>query len=148
MRLWRISNYADLSGMGGVRYGARWHSKGRPILYTAEHPAGALVEFLAHLDLEDIPVSFQLITIDADRHGDPAVIARESLPPDWATNRSATRAVGDLWLREGKTLLLRVPSVLLPDTFNILVNPVHPGAASLRILKTEKIPLDPRFRRS
>lgn len=148
MRLWRISNYADLTGMGGVRYGARWHSKGRPILYTAEHPAGALVEFLAHLDLEDIPVNFQLMTIGTGSHSDPPVIAPQSLATDWTTNRSQTRAVGDLWLREGKTLLLRVPSVLVPDSFNVLINPAHPDAVSLTIHKIEKIPLDPRFRRS
>lgn len=147
MRVWRISNYADLSGIGGVRFPARWHSKGRPIIYTAEHPAGALAEFLAHLDLEDIPTNFQLLTIDFD--GDPSTetISPDALPEGWASNLAATRAIGDAWLRSGRTLLLRVPSVLVPDAFNILVNPAHPEATALRIAKIEKVPLDHRLKR-
>jgi RES domain-containing protein len=147
MRIWRISNHAGLSGMGGVRFSARWHSKGRPILYAAEHPAGALAEFLAHLDLEDIPTSFQLITIDVD--GIPAAITikPEDLAPDWAANRTTTRAAGDRWLQGGESLLLRVPSVLVPDAFNVLINPPHPDTIKMRIVKTEKVPLDRRFAR-
>ena len=145
MRLWRISNYADLSGTGGVRFAARWHSKGRPILYAAEHPAGALAEFLAHLDLEDIPDAFQLITIATD--AEPAGLNSTDLPPDWTANRAATRAIGDGWLKSGSSLLLRVPSVLVPDACNVLVNPQHPDAGRLRSLKSERVPLDQRLAR-
>ena len=147
MRLWRISNYADLSGMGGVRFPARWHSKGRPILYTAEHPAGALTEFLAHMDIEDMPTNFQLLTIEApDDVVLPAVNAAQ-LPEGWATNLSTTRAIGDSWLRDGTSLLLRVPSVLVPHAFNVLINPMHGDAASLKTVSSEKVPLDSRFKR-
>ncbi len=146
MRLWRISNYADLSGLGGLRFPARWHSKGRPIIYTAEHPAGALAEFLAHLDLEDMPASFQLLTIEA---GDvtPLEIAPPHLPDGWASDPRITRAVGDGWLRNGQSLLLRVPSVLVPDAFNMLINPLHPDIAALKIVKSQTIPLDTRLTR-
>ena len=145
MRLWRISNYADLSGMGGVRFAARWHSKGRPILYAAEHPAGALTEFLTHLGLEDIPDAFQLITMEVPEAAKPGELRLADLPPDWTSNRATTRAIGDGWLKGGSSLLLRVPSVLVPDAFNMLVNPQHPDAAGLRILKTEQVPLDQRL---
>jgi RES domain-containing protein len=147
MRLWRISNYADLSGMGGVRFSARWHTRGRPILYAAEHPAGALVEFLAHLDLEDIPDNFQLITIEIDGAPDPATINPADLPNDWPSNRAVTREAGDRWLEAGESLLLRVPSVLVPDARNVLINPAHPDVTRMRITKTEEIPLDHRLAR-
>lgn len=145
MRLWRISNYPDLSGMGGVRFAARWHSKGRPILYTAEHPAGALAEFLAHLDLEDIPEHFQLLTIEAPDEMLAPRLAPDRLPGDWATNLPATRAIGDTWLREGESLLLRVPSVLVPQACNVLVNPMHPDAALMKLASIKKVPLDRRL---
>lgn len=147
MRLWRISNHADLSGMGGFRFSARWHSKGRPILYTAEHPAGALTEFLAHIDLQDMPSTFQLITIDIDGAPPAPTVDPASLPADWTTNHAATRAIGDAWLKSGGSLLLRVPSVLVPDAFNMLINPTHADAGRMRIAKSEKVPLDSRFGR-
>ena len=145
MRLWRISNHADLSGTGGVRYSARWHSKGRPILYAAEHPAGALAEFLVHVDLADMPSAFQMITIDIESAPPANSVDPASLPADWTTNHSVTRAIGDAWLKSGDSLLLRVPSVLVPDAFNVLVNPAHADAARMRIVKSERVPLDPRF---
>jgi RES domain-containing protein len=52
MELWRISNYADLSGAGGLRAAGRWHSQGKRIVYLADHPSSALLEMLVHLDRE------------------------------------------------------------------------------------------------
>ena len=145
MRLWRISNYADLSGMGGVRFPARWNSKGHPIVYTAEHPAGALVEFLVHLDIEDFPATYQLLTIDTGNLPPPADIAPDRLPPGWAGDHAITRRIGDDWLRSAGTLLLRVPSVLVPQAANVLINPLHPDAGRLQVISTERVPLDSRF---
>ena len=66
MRLWRISNHADLSGEGGRVVGGRWHSRGRPVVYLAEHPALALVENIVHLEIDpdDLPDTYQLIEVD------------------------------------------------------------------------------------
>ena len=147
MQLWRISNYADLSGMGGVRFPGRWHSKGRPILYTAEHPAGALTEFLVHMDVEDIPQRFQLLTIAVPEEKPLPAVNPADLPTNWTTNLAVTRAAGDRWLHAGASLLLRVPSALVPGAFNVLINPEHEDAAHLKLLKVEKIPLDSRFAR-
>ena len=147
MLLWRISNYADLSGMGGARFPGRWHSKGRPILYTAEHPAGALTEFLVHVDLEDIPAAFQLLTIAAPDTPPLPAVNPDSLPSGWTSNLPATRTLGDRWLHAGESLLLRVPSVLVPGAFNVLINPEHREASGLKLLKSEKVPLDTRLAR-
>ena len=145
MRLWRISNYADLSGIGGIRYSARWHTKGRPIIYAAEHPAGALCEFLVHLDREDIPDTFQLITIDIDDRVRPEDVATDRLPRGWTNDLHVTRALGDAWLAAGRSLLLRVPSTIVPDAYNVLINPMHPDSAKMRIVRIAKVPLDDRL---
>ena len=59
VKLWRISNYADLAGRGGQLAEGRWHSRGRPILYCAEAPSGALIEFPVHLPRDLMPSHFQ-----------------------------------------------------------------------------------------
>ena len=64
MEIWRISNYADLSGIGGVRAAGRWHSQGRRIVYLADHPSSALLEMLVHMDRDLIPPTYQLLRID------------------------------------------------------------------------------------
>ncbi len=145
MRLWRISDYADLSGEGGRLFSARWHTQGRPIVYCAEHPAAALTEILVHLDWDLLPDSFQLLTIDIDDPVSLEQIESESLPPRWRTDVNATRARGDEWLARGSSLLLRVPSLIMPDVWNVLLNPSHPAAPSARIVKAEPFPLDGRL---
>jgi RES domain-containing protein len=61
MIFWRISNYADLSGQGGLYAPGRWHNQGIPVVYCGDHPGSALLEILVHVDLSDIPTSFQLL---------------------------------------------------------------------------------------
>ncbi len=149
MRLWRISGFADLSGEGGLLAPARWHSKGRRIVYTSDHPASCLVEMLVHfqIDPEDIPETYQLIVIDIVPEIAFGAVELENLPPSWQQNRNATREIGDRWLSEAKQALLRVPSAIVPHTFNWLLNPVHKDAAAARIVDTIRAPLDPRLLR-
>lgn len=148
MKLWRISNYSDLSGAGGLRYSARWHTKGRPVIYAAEHPAGALSEFLVHIDLEDMPNSFQLVTIELDDDIEAIKLEPDQLPKGWITDTRISRAVGDEWLKFGTSLLLRIPSVIIPDAYNILINPSHSDMNKLNVTKVERVPLDYRLGRS
>ena len=75
VRVWRISNYDDLNGLGGLRAGGRWHSRGRQIVYCSEHPAAALLEILVHLDIDLMPEHFQLIEIAPEAGLDCAVLA-------------------------------------------------------------------------
>jgi RES domain-containing protein len=137
MRLWRISNYGDLSGTGGLHVSARWHSKGKLIVYAAESSAGALCEALVHMDIDSLPDTYQLITIDIDRRVAAPFVELSALPADWTNNQAATRTIGDEWLTRGSSLLLRVPSAIVPDTWNMLVNPAHPDASRMRIVNTK-----------
>jgi RES domain-containing protein len=145
MKFWRISNYADLSGIGGTRFSARWHTKGNPVIYTAEHPAGALSEFLVHLDREDIPDRFQLLTVEIDDGVNIQQIKTDQLPDGWIKDNRLTRSIGDKWLSSGSSLLLRVPSAIISDAYNVLINPAHGDAAKMRIAKVAKVPLDERL---
>ena len=150
MRLWRISNHADLSGEGGRVVGGRWHSRGRPVVYLAEHPALALVENIVHLEIDpdDLPDTYQLIEVDL-----PDDVETEELDADkltktnanWRTNLAFTRGLGDAWLSAGRTALIRMPSVVLPSSINLLVNPAHADARQARIVSTTRPPYDRRL---
>lgn len=150
MRIWRVSNYADLSGEGGKRGAARWHSEGRRIVYLAEHPALALLENLVNLQLDpnDLPDTYQLLEVEA-----PDRVVQQALPvadlnaknPAWRSNVSFTRSLGDAWLTAGETALCGVPSVILPKSTNVLLNPSHHDAPRVTIVEVTRPAYDPRL---
>jgi RES domain-containing protein len=144
--LWRISNYASLAGEGGLQYSGRWHTKGRRIVYLAESPAGALIETLVHLELDEtrLPRSYKLLEIKA-----PDDLKIESITMSagnrWKSQIELTRRAGDKWLQSGKTALARVPSAIAPNTWNVLLNPDHPDARQVQVLKSVTAQYDPRL---
>src|SRR5260370_8912306 len=111
MRLWRISNFANLSGEGGLRASGRWHSRGRRVVYLSDHPPSALIEVLVHLevDVDDLPVSYQLLAVDFPDDLRLQTIAMDALPPDWRTRIVPTRQLGNRCLNPGAPPLLHVP---------------------------------------
>jgi RES domain-containing protein len=131
---WRVSDYIDLSGDGGRKAGARWHSAGSRIVYLAESPMAALVETLVHLEVEseETPDFYTLLKISV-----PDGIAIQPLDPpaesEWKHDLELTRRIGDAWLASLETPMARVPSVLAPQTWNYLLNPEHPDAKKIEI---------------
>ncbi len=153
MRIWRISNYADLSGEGGQRASARWHTLGRPIVYLAEHPALALLENLvgSEVDPDDLPATYQLLEVDLPDDIVDSPLGEDDLSlryPEWRANLSFTRTLGNEWLESGDTAIRRVPSVILPRSTNILLNPRHPDAGRVHIVSTLRAAYDPRLFRT
>ncbi len=145
MTLWRISRHATLDGGGGLRAPGRWHTRGRRIVYCAPNPATALLEILVHaeIDIGDIPAKLSYLEIEA-----PDSLAIESvevsaLGEEWET----TQPFGNEWLRAGRTPLLRVPSVIVPATWNVLMNPKHPDSKQVRIARVHEHPIDVRLTR-
>ncbi len=147
MLLWRISNHATLEGEGGLIASARWHTHGHPIIYLAETPAGALVEVLVHLELDParLPQNYKLLKAEAPDDISFRTVAKPDLPQDWTEDLLATRTLGDEWLRSRATALLRIPSAVVPETFNVLLNPQHPEATRLRLLSHRDYPWDKRL---
>ncbi len=136
---WRIARlpYADLSGDGARRWGGRWNRPGRPVVYLADHPALALLEVRVHLDLpfDLLPDDFVLMQVGLP-DGPLAVLAE--VPDD-------PPAAGAAWLDLGAAAILRVPSVLVPGAWNLLLNPSHPAAAEARVLARTTLRFDPRL---
>ena len=147
MILWRISNYVSFDGIGGLLTSGRWHGKGRPILYCTQNPSTALLEVLVHIeiDADDRPSRFRVLKIEGDDSLSIEVVEPSSLSVGWNDDLFATQNIGDQWLLASRSLLLQVPSVLVPETWNVLVNPAHTQFGQLRITAIHDHPFDQRF---
>src|SRR6266571_6222179 len=123
MVLWRISKHSTLDGRGGLSASARWHTQGRPIVYLAESPAGALLEALIHLELSPnaYPSHYGILKTEAPEGISVRTLGATELSPNWFRDVISTRTIGDEWLASKNTLLLRVPSAIVPETFNVLL---------------------------
>lgn len=130
-----------MSGEGGRLYSARWHTAGRPIVYTAEHSALALLESLVHLQDEEERAVYQLLELAAP---DTLKVARfeQDLPPG---DPLVSKRWGDEWLRSATSALASVPSIIAPEARNILINSAHPDAANVELVRYARYEWDPRL---
>ena len=116
-------------------------------MYLAEHPAVALIDVLVNLraDPELLPETYQLIKVEAPKSLAITELSSDALPENWRENRVATQALGDAWLKAGKTALLAVPSVPSPESLNYLLNPLHRDAPRLAVAWCKRLEYDQRL---
>lgn len=149
MVLYRITRrvYADdLSGTGARLYGGRWNSKGKAVVYTASSQSLALLEVLVHLTPLLIPKDYYAVEIEVP---DESILSinSEYLPEDWndLLPPATIKKIGDTFLAENKYLLLKVPSAIVPDEFNYLINVSHPLMEEVRVVKKKPFSFDERL---
>lgn len=136
-RVYRLikAKYADdpLDPQGAKQYGGRWNSKGVAAVYVSDSIALAALERLVHLRSNEILNRFVLCEI-ALPNDSIVTLAREALPRDWRDDPapSSTSAIGDEWLSGATSLALAVPSTIVPQQRNLIINPNHPDFAELR----------------
>jgi RES domain-containing protein len=150
MKIWRIcrTKFAGeaFSGEGARRYGGRWNSPGVAMVYSSSSLALAAIELFVHLEPNQQPDD--LVAIAAELPGKEPLERVElgQLPRGWWKNDyAALRAMGDKWIREKRSLAMEVPSAALRAEWNVLVNPLHPGAKELQIEKPEPFRFDARM---
>ena len=150
IRAWRIvkSIYKDsaFNGEGARLYGGRWNNPGHPAVYVASSQALAVLEIMANgLTIEDAE-NFVLISVEF-----PASfvhrVAKADLPPDWSNSPApeSTKSIGDRWIASGSSPVLRVPSVIVPDECNYLLNPQHSEITSITIGSSRRFSINPRL---
>jgi RES domain-containing protein len=127
------------------RSGGRWTSPGVPAVYASTTPAGAVLEFLAHLDGEK-PVDLVLVKARLPGRN---VAPASSLPENWRETpyRDDVREYGNAWISAREALALNLPSVLCEQSRNLLINPEHDTMSQLLIDSAEPFTLDPRLLR-
>jgi RES domain-containing protein len=146
---WRLTKTKYLAaawdGEGAKRFGGRWNSVGVPAVYTSATLALALVETLVHLSSSVLP-AYSAVPIEIE---ESLIVALDPLvlPANWKDYPPPrdTRAIGDQWVSEGRSAVLRVPSVVVPSEFNYVLNLAHPDFAAIKIGRALPFPFDPRL---
>jgi len=147
---WRIVGvqYKDdaFSGEGARLRGGRWNSKGTTMVYTAGSLALASIEIVVNLPGPKLLEEFFRIPV----HIPPILISDlplDKLPGDWNSRpvSPAIRAIGDRWVKKKKSVVLKVPSVVVPEEYNYLLNPTHPDFEKITIGSSIKYRFDPRL---
>ena len=152
MIVWRLSVSRHLktafSGEGARRYGGRWNSPGRPLVYASSSLALASLELLVHLSDQDFPGDLFAIPAEIPDSTEVRILQPGALPKNWRATPAPNRCrdFGDAWLAAAETAVLSVPSALVPQERNLLLNPLHPAMRKVVIGKAEHCRLDPRLR--
>ncbi len=142
MILWRIAQrrFADLSGRGGLYYSGRWHKRGSPIVYFAEHPALSILEVRVNMDIEaKFLADYVLMQVEIS---DNIFVKKIDDDP---SNEINCQKLGDDWLKRQESLLCRVRSFVSPQSYNFLFNPLHKDAKKAEIIDISPFDFDERL---
>ena len=153
MIVYRIERekYLDttLQGIGAsMSKGYRWNSFNTRLVYTAESRALATLEVSVHLDLsEDLPTDRFYVEIEIPDTITVLEVALKDLPDDWNAKPPTitTQTIGDDFVNENEALILKVPSSIVPQEFNYLINPNHKDASKIKVINTTRMSFDLRF---
>lgn len=156
MRVFRIERKrylaAALTGQGAsLASGFRWNSESTRLVYTAATRSLAMLEIMAHLDLsEDLPTDRFFVEIEVPDDLAIRVVEAKGLPAGWDARppNRFTQRLGDEFVRNPSAAILRVPSAIIPEEFNFLLNPTHPDAHRLQIVQSTPLQFDARMRPS
>jgi len=150
MEVFRLSRrkFAEpLSGHGAALRGARWNSMGVEMIYTAQNRSLAMAEVAVHLSLANLPEDFVMMTIEIPDDAEIQEISEQELPPYWNSFPApeSTKRIGDQFILENKSLVLKIPSVVTKGDFNFLINPRHTDFHQVKIKQIEAFPFDQRL---
>ena len=152
--LWRIAVDApeyqadDLTGRGAELTGGRWNRRGTPLAYASTSRALACLETVVHLGGRTLPLNRYLVEIVVPTDAwDSRIIFNPDANVGWDAEPAGMVSLdwGTAWANAARTLLAEVPSVVVPEESNILINPRHPAAASLRARKIRRWMYDARL---
>ncbi|MEO6730918.1 MAG: RES family NAD+ phosphorylase [Ferruginibacter sp.] len=147
MTVFRITTQQWSTALTASGYPARWSAKGRSVIYTAESRSLACLENLVHRSGEGNNALYKVMLISI-----PDTILAETIDPaslikDWHSmeNYIYTQSLGDKWLNELKSVMLKVPSVIIKKEHNYLINPNHPDFKKIELIGLEDFDFDKRF---
>ncbi|HXS36048.1 MAG TPA: RES family NAD+ phosphorylase [Flavipsychrobacter sp.] len=140
-----LAKHADKLIASG--YAARWNSKDVKIIYTAETRALACLENVVHRNSRGLQENFRIILIEIPRNVHIEIINRDDLPTDWRkfSKMPFTQNIGNEWVKSAKSAVLKIPSVIIPEEHNYLINPAHSDFKHIKHLAQEQFEFDPRL---
>ncbi len=147
MNVCRITkaHYADQFTASGAP--ARWNERGQFVIYTAASRALACLKNVVHRTGEGLADDFRVMIIAIPDLLPTETIMPDKLPSTWPSpgQYPAGQQIGSLWLRQGRSAVLKVPSAIIPDEWNYLLNPAHPDFGQIALLRHEPLLFDPRL---
>lgn len=146
-RIARTSYIRDLSGTGAKRYGGRWNAKGTAILYTSRHRSLAILELLVNANIQTLPNELSILKLQLPDLSNSVELSPSDLPDNWRNTPAPFRLskIGSDWIDSGSSLTMTVPSVIVPEEQNILVNPGQPDFNQVKIESVSSFNIDSRF---
>lgn len=140
--MWRLHRRAfgvGMEGNGGLFAAGRWHKQGSRVVYLGSTASIVVLELLVHIDIELIPADLVLTRLV----GNISVADPEDSVD--IQDIDQTQECGDHFLGKGLACALRVPSVIVPEEFNYMVNALHPQTTKLSVLESRTFSFDPRL---
>ncbi len=150
MKAWRLTRepFRALDGRGGEVADGRWHRRGQRVVYAAASPSLTVLEVLVNLDLplELLPDDFVLMKINIPDEIGIKQVGVGDLPPGWDTPEGLpAREFSARWIGEEESAVMLVPSAIVPEENNVLINPRHSGAAKIFEDSYRPFEFDPRL---
>lgn len=150
MIVYRITKkeYLSLDGRGGLFGPGRWHRKGNLVVYTSEHASLAAWEKIVHLaNFENLPNELLLVKIEMPDDIEIQTVPNMILIEGWDSFPYINETInyGTSFLRKNEHLALKVPSAIVPDEFNVLLNPLHPDIHRCKMISTVPFIFDKRI---
>jgi RES domain-containing protein len=149
MQAWRIvkTKHAAqaFTGEGAFQYGGRWNSAGTRVVYVSRNLSLAALEILVHLPPSPA-ARFSVFRLEVDE-GLVETLPQEKVPSAWQENPPppSSQAIGDRWVTESRSAALAVPSAIVPEETNLLLNPQHPDFSKIRIAPARPFAFDARL---
>jgi len=137
---------AAFDGEGARLHGGRWNSPGTRVAYASDSIALATLEVLAHLQSTAVLQAYSVVSLSFPDES-VELLTTSLLPARWRRFPSPpeNQAIGDQWVAQGRSLILRVPSAIIPSAANFLINPSHPEFAKVVIGRPERFAFDRRL---
>ena len=151
MIIYRIGNAAnakDLTGNGAKLNGGRWNNISVPCVYTAESRALAVLEYSVNVPLSAILRALAITTIDTGRTAIQELSVSD-LPGDWRVSPapSSAKDLGSDLLKKLEAAIIKIPSIVIPEEFNYILNPAHPDAKNFKIVEVKDFVYDIRIKK-
>jgi RES domain-containing protein len=141
-----LAEYADALSVSGNA--ARWNSKDVKVIYTAGSRSLACLENVVHRSSRGLQGNFRTLVIEIPDSLKIIVVDKSSLIPHWQSfsHMPYTQQRGDKWVKEGLSAVMRVPSVVIAEEYNFILNPAHKDFSKIKLLKVEPFEFDSRLR--
>ncbi|MFM2327504.1 MAG: hypothetical protein RIR31_1706, partial [Bacteroidota bacterium] len=145
MIVYRICNTLykdDISGYGASVRGARWNPSGTSMLYTSEHISLCALEMLVNILLTEVKINFHLLQISVPENASLSLVAAQKLKQNWRDDEGYTNFIGNEFCKNKDSLVLKVPSAIISEEYNYLINPTHPDFKKIKILNSKPFIFD------